>query len=251
MTPYAFWYAPIVAQAMAPIVAIFPSGAFTIAWTALLLGCVWWLAGGRLLPALALVAFPPVAVELWFRNVHLVMAVLIVLGIRRSSLLHVLGAAIKFAPGLGIVYLVARARWREAALVIAAGVGLLAVSYALSPEAWRAFIDILARRGPADVSGFLPVPYFVRAGTGFVLALVAGRLRPRIGEPLLVVAIVLALPTLWFTALATLAALVRILKRPSGARPNDAHRSTQPKSDPTGPLSKPRGRLRSTGPRPA
>ena len=217
VTPYAFWYTPIVAQVMAPIVAILPSGAFTIAWTMLLLGCVWWLAGGRLLPALALVAFPPVAIELWFRNVHLVLAVLVVLGIRRSSLLFVPAAAVKFSPGLGIVYLVARARWREAALVIAAGAGFLAVSYALSPEAWRAFVDILAARGPTDISGFLPVPYIGRVGAAFVLALVAGRLRPRIGEPLLVVSIVLALPTLWFTALATLAALVPILRR----RPED------------------------------
>jgi hypothetical protein len=46
---------------------------------------------------------------------------------------------------------------------------------------------------------------------GLALAIVAGRLEPRIGEPLLVVAIVVALPTLWFTALSTLVALVPLI----------------------------------------
>ncbi len=217
VTPYAFWYAPVVAQLIAPVAAIFPSEAFTVAWTALLLGCVWWLAGGGVLPALALVAFPPVAVELWFRNVHLVLAVLIVLAIRRSPLFHVPGAAIKLSPALVIVYLAGRSRWREAALVLAVGLALLAASYALSPGAWQAFVEMLRSRGPGDVSGFLPIPYWTRAAVGVVLAVVAGRLQPRLGEPLLVVAIVVALPTLWFAALATLAALVPILRNPTGS----------------------------------
>ena len=48
--------------------------------------------------------------------------------------------------------------------------------------------------------------------TGLLLALVAGRLEPRIGEPLLVIAIVVALPTLWMAALSTLIALVPVVR---------------------------------------
>jgi hypothetical protein len=215
VTPYAYWYAPIVAQAVAPFAAVLPSQAFSIAWTLLLLGCVWWLAGGHILAALALIAFPPVAVELWFRNVHLVLAVLIVLAIRRSPLFYVPGTAIKLSPALGVVYLAARARWRDAGAVLALGLGVLAVSVVLSPDAWRAFLEVLRSRGPADVSGFLPIPYVVRAAVGVALAVAAGRIRPRYGDPLLVVAIVVALPTLWFAALATLAAVVPLIRRPA------------------------------------
>jgi hypothetical protein len=215
VTPYAYWYAPIVAQAVAPFATVLPSDAFTIAWTLLLLACVWWLAGGHILASLALVAFPPVAVELWFRNVHLVLAVLIVLAIRRSPLFYVPGAAIKFSPALGVVYLAARSRWRDAGVVLAVGFGVLVASVVLSPDAWRAFVEVLRSRGPADVSGFLPIPYAVRAVTGAAFAIAAGRIRPRYGEPLLVIAIVVALPTLWFAALATLAALVPLIRQPA------------------------------------
>ncbi|HYU49816.1 MAG TPA: glycosyltransferase 87 family protein [Candidatus Limnocylindria bacterium] len=214
-TPFAYWYPPVVAQLVAPISAILPSEAFSWAWLALLLGCTWWLAGSRPLPFLALIAFLPVATELWFRNVHLILAVLVVLAIRRWPILFAVGAAIKLSPGLGIVYLAARGRWRDAAITALAGAAMLAVSVVLAPDAWAQFAEVLRVRGPADASSFLLVPYWVRAGLGLALAVIAGRLRPRLGEPLLVVALVVALPTLWFTALSMLAALVPIVRRPS------------------------------------
>jgi glycosyl transferase family 87 len=211
ITPFAYWYPPVVAQLVAPISAVVPSEAFSWAWTAVLVACLLYLAGGRPLVALALVAYLPVATELGFRNVHLILAVLIVLAIRRWPVLFAVGAAIKIAPGLGIVYLAVRGRWRDAAVAALVGVVILVVSVALAPRAWADFIDILRARGPGDASSFVPIPYIVRAVVGLVLAIVAGRLEARIGGPLLVVAIVVALPTLWFTALSTLASLVPLL----------------------------------------
>jgi len=212
VTPYAYWYPPVVAQVLVPVALLLPELVFTAAWTTLMLGCLWWLAGRSFLVALALVAFPPVAIEFWFRNVHLVLAVLIVLGVRHRSELFSIGAAIKIAPGLGIVYVAAGGRWRAAGLAALTGAVLLVVSIVISPEAWRAFAEILLSRGPGDISGFLPVPYVARAVAGLVLAVVAARLSPRVGEPLLVVAIVLALPTLWVTALSTLVAIVPLVR---------------------------------------
>ena len=216
VTPYAYWYPPVLAQALAPIAAILPSGAFTAAWTVLLLVCVWFLGGRTPLGGLALIAFLPVAVELWFRNIHLVLAVMVVLGLRRWPALFAVGASIKIAPGLGIVYLAARGRWRDAVVASLVGAAILVVSVILSPDSWRQFVEILTARGPGEANGFLPVPYFARAAIGLVLAVVAGRLRPSLGEPLLVVAVTVALPTLWFTALSMLAAIVGLmLLRPS------------------------------------
>jgi hypothetical protein len=212
-TPFAYWYPPVVAQLVAPVSAILPSELFSWAWLALLLGCTWWLAGSRPLQFLALIAFVPVATELWFRNVHMILAVLVVLAIRRWPVLFAVGAAIKLSPGLGIVYLAARGRWRDAAMTAGVGAAILAISVVLAPDAWAQFVQVLSVRGPADASSFLPVPYWIRAGLGLALAVVAGRMRPRLGEPLLVAALVVALPTLWFTALSMLAALVPIVRR--------------------------------------
>jgi glycosyl transferase family 87 len=222
VTPYAYWYPPVLAQFLAPVAAILPAMAFTFAWTVLLLMCVWFLGGRAPLGALALIAFLPVAVELWFRNIHLVLAVLVVLGLRRWPVAFAVGASIKLAPGLGIVYLAARGRWRDAGLATAVGIAILAVSVALSPDAWRQFVDIVTARGAGEVNGLIAVPYFVRAIAAFALALVAGRLRPELGEPLLVVAMTLALPTLWFTALSMLAAIVPLVLYRLAERPEDA-----------------------------
>ena len=222
VTPYAYWYPPVVAQALAPIAAVLPSEAFTAAWTVLLLACCWFLGGRTPLGGLALIAFLPVAVELWFRNIHLVLAVLLVLGIRGRPALFAVGASIKIAPGLGIAYLAARGRWRDAGLATGVGLAILVVSVALSPDAWRQFVEIVGARGPAEANGFIAGPYALRALAGLVLAVVAGRLRPSIGEPLLVVAVTLALPTLWFTALSLLAAIVPLVLFRRGERPAPA-----------------------------
>lgn len=207
VTPFAYWYPPPLAQVLVPIVAILPARAFDIAWIGLLLVCFLWMAGWRPLVALALVAYLPVAVELWFDNVHIVLAALIVLGLRRWPWAFAIGAAIKIAPGLGILYLLLRRRWREAAIAIGLGLVILVISLAIGPRAWSGFITTLEARGPADISGLLPIPYFVRLFAAVLVTMVAAAVRPRIGEPLLVVAITIALAD----ALATLIAIVPIV----------------------------------------
>ena len=214
-TPYAFWYPPIVAQVLAPIVAVVPSAVFGWGWIVLMLGCLWWLAGRSLLVALAMCAFPPIAVEFASRNVHLIIAVLLVLGLRRWGGWFAVGAAIKLAPVLGIPYLALRGRSHEAVVATAVGAGLLLGSLVLAPDAWRQFVDVMRMRGPSDGSAMFPVPYVARLVAGVALMIVAARLEPRIGEPLLVVAVTVALPTLWFTALATLAAVVPLVRESS------------------------------------
>jgi hypothetical protein len=215
ITPYAYWYPPIVAQLMAPISAIVPSWLFSAGWIVMMLICLWWLAGRDVINALALCAFPPIAVEFWSRNVHLILAVLMVLAIRRWGGWFSVGAAIKLAPGLGLVYLAVKGLWREAAVAAGLGALLLAGSVAISPDAWREFGEIMLARGPADASMFVPIPYILRAVAGLAVVIVAARMDRRWGEPLLVIGVVFALPTLWFTALSTLVAIVPLVLRPS------------------------------------
>jgi hypothetical protein len=211
VTPYTYWYPPPLAQVLVPIAAILPARAFDIAWVGLQLVCLLWIARWRPLVALALIVFLPVAVELSYSNVHLILAALVVLGLRRWPWAFAIGTAIKIAPGLGILYLLLRRRWRDAAIAVAVGLVILAASVAIGEGTWSSFIATVQSRGPADISGLLPVPYFVRVAVALVVTLFAGLIRPRIGEPLLVVAITIALPTLWLDAFATLIAIVPIV----------------------------------------
>lgn len=212
VTPFAYLYPPPLAQALVPVAAIVPDWLFSVGWTVLMGLALFWLAGKDVLRALALVAFPPVAVEFWFRNVHLFLAVLVVLGLRRAAGAFAVGAAIKVSPGLGIPYLALRGRWREAGVALVVGLAMLAASVAVSPDAWRAYVDFALGVDPLQQSAFVAVPLPVRAAVGVVIALVATRL-PRIyGDPLLVVAVTVALPSLWFTGLSLLVAIVPLVR---------------------------------------
>jgi hypothetical protein len=214
-TPYAYLYAPPLAQAMVPFALVLPAWLFDAVWTIAMLVALWWLAGRDVIRSLALVAFPPVAVEFWFRNVHLFLAVLLVLGLRQWPGWHAVGAAIKISPGLAIVYDALRGRWRAAAIGAGVGLGLLVVSVALSPEAWDQYLGFVRGIDLGQQTSFVPIPFLVRAAAAVVLVLVASRLIARRGDLLLVVAVTLALPSLWFTGLSLLTAAVPLWRRPT------------------------------------
>jgi hypothetical protein len=218
VTPFAYLYPPPLAQALVPVAAVVPSWLFSAGWTVLMGLALFWLAGRDVIRALALVAFPPVAVEFWFRNVHLFLAVLVVLGLHRASAAFAVGAAIKVSPGLGIPYQAVRGEWRNAGIATAVGAAMLAVSVLLSPDAWRAYVDFALSVDPLQQSSFVAVPFPIRAAAGLALALVAGRLPRWAGDPLLVVAVTLALPSLWFTGLSLLVGVVPLVAAEQRAR---------------------------------
>lgn len=222
-TPFAYWYPPPLAQVLAPLTGLLSADAFSVVWTALLLACLWWLGGRNPLVGLAFIAFLPVALELRVRNVHLLMAVLVVLALRRSWAFWIPAAAIKITPVLGVLYLAAAGRWRDAAKVSLLGASALGVSVALGPSAWREFIDVVGARAGTDGGSWLPIPFAVRFAVGVALVILAGRLVARaaargkdrrLGEALLIVALTVANPTLWATALSLLIAIVPLWRRP-------------------------------------
>ena len=88
---------------------------------------------------------------------------------------------------------------------------MLVVSVVLSPDAWRAYIDFALSVDPLQQSSFVAVPLPVRALAGVLLTVVASRLPRSVGDPLLVVAVTLALPSLWVTGLSLLVAIVPLV----------------------------------------
>jgi Glycosyltransferase family 87 len=225
-TPFAYWYPPPLAQVLAPLTGLISADAFSVAWTILLLGCLWWLAGRNPITALALIAFLPLAVELRVRNVHLVLAVLAVLALRRAPLFWVPATALKITPVLALAYLAAAGRWKAALAVAAVGAAVLGVSYLLAPWAWQSFVDVVGVRAGAEGGSVVPIPFALRFIVGAVLVVVAGRLTlratangesARVGEALLIVALTIANPTLWVTAFSLLVAIVPLWRSEASA----------------------------------
>jgi hypothetical protein len=208
VTPYTYLYPPPLAQVLVPVAAIVPSWLFSAGWTALMLVALWWLAGRDLVRTLALVAFIPVAVEFWFRNVHLFLAVLAVVGLRRWSGWLAIGAAIKVSPGLGIPYLALRGEWRRAGIATGVGLVALVISVLLTPGAWAAYLDFMRNTDPFQQTSFVAVSFPVRLALALAMVGIASRLRAPWAELLLVGAMTVALPSLWFTGLSLLVAAV-------------------------------------------
>lgn len=217
MDTYPYLYPPPLAQVLVPVAAVVPSVLFDWIWVGAMLVALWWLAGRDVIRALAIVAFPPVAVEFWFRNVHLFLAVLIVLGLRRWAGWFSVGAAIKIGPGLGIPYLALRGRWRPALIAAGVGLAMLVVSVVLSPGEWSSYLSFLGALGPGTAMSFIPVPFVARLLVGLVLLVVASRMSERSGAILFVVAFTVAQPSLWFTGLSSLAAIVPLWRAPDHA----------------------------------
>ncbi len=215
--PFAFHYPPPVAQVLAVVTMVLPAFAFSIVYRGLMLLALWDLAGRTMLKMLALIAFIPMAVAVRIENVEIFMALGIVLGLRRWPWLFTVGALIKVSPGLGLVYLAMRRQWRDLAISAALGAGIVIVSLVTVPDLWRGFIDAIAGRADMVGNSLIPVPYSVRALTGFVLAVVGGAIGRRNGELLLVVAVTIANPGLSLQGFAVLAAAIPIwLTGPEG-----------------------------------
>jgi hypothetical protein len=208
--PYAYHYTPPLAQLLAPLTLVLGPIAYVIGYRALEILSVWYLAGRAMLPMLALIAFLPVGVELRFENIHLLMAVAVVLALARWPLLFAIAAIVKVSPGLGIVYLILRRRYRDAAITVGVGIAICIASYLLNASLWRDFVASIGDRAGITGNSLIPVPYIVRAVAGLVLTAVGGVVGGRRGELLLVAGITAANPNLALNGFAVLAAAVPI-----------------------------------------
>jgi hypothetical protein len=215
--PYAYHYPPPLAQLLGPISIVVPALAYVVIFRVLMLVVLWDLAGRSMLKMLALLAFVPVAVAVRIENVEIFIAAGIVYGLRRWPWLFSILALIKVSPGLGIVYLAMRRRWRDFALSVLVGAVIAGLSLALAPDLWRSSLEAITGRTSMIGNSLIPVPYAVRATAGFVLTIVAGLLGRRKGELLLVAAITIANPGLSLQGFAVLAAAIPIwLAGPDG-----------------------------------
>jgi hypothetical protein len=203
----AFLYSPVAARLFAPA-AIVAWPTFLWLWTALLLGTAIWLGGRRWLWVLA---FPPVALELYHGNIHLLIAAAIALGFRYPVAWSFV-LLTKVTPGIGLIWFAVRREWRQLAIVAAATGLLVGISVVVDPGLWRQWIDreLIHSLGVGPDQPHIPIPLFVRLPLAG--ALVAwGAVHDR--KWTVPIAAAIAMPVLWLTAFATLAALPALGRR--------------------------------------
>ena len=168
-----------------------------------------------------LLAFPPVALELYHGNIHLWIAAAIALGFRYPWTWGFV-LLTKVTPGIGLLWFAVRREWR--ALGIALGVtggdrrGLAAAPRPSSGSTGSTFIASTPEGG--SVAQFqIPIPLWIRLPAAVVLVAWGALTDRRWTVPL---AATLALPVLWVSGFAICAALASepraASSRPAGPR---------------------------------
>jgi hypothetical protein len=207
----AFPYSPIAARFFSLFGGL-PFWVFLWLWTAVLVATVIWL-GWR--SALVVLAFPPVALELYHGNVHLLMAAAIALGFRYPAAWLVV-LLTKVSPGVGLVWFAARGEWRRLAIALGVTGVLVAISVLIDPQLWVSWIQdsLLQTAGGAALGQFsFPVSIWVRLPIATIIVAWGARTDRPWTVPL---GATLALPVLWPSGFAVLAALWPIAQRRRG-----------------------------------
>lgn len=212
---YFFAYAPPIAALFAPLGAL-PWLPFIAVWYGTLLAAVAWLGRSS---ALAVLAFPPVAIDLYHGNIHLLLAVAIAVGMRYPAAWSFV-LLTKVTPGIGLLWFVARREWRSLAVALGATAVIGVVSAVLLPTQWLSWLEMLRdNAGPLPPWPALPIPLWLRLPVAAAVVWWGARRDARWTVPL---AAALALPALWPGGFAILAACWPLRRRQGAARPQIA-----------------------------
>lgn len=206
----AYPYSPAFAMLVYPL-NLLPWPVFVAAWTAILIGAVWLLTGKQLF----LLGMAVGAMEIAGGNVSLLLALAIVWGFRWPwTWAFVL--LTKIVPGVGLWWFVVRREWRSLAIALGATAAIVAVSFALMPANWLAWVDLLlANTGKSGTWAAIPIPLLVRAPIGIAL-ITWGALRDQ--RWTVPVGSMLCLPALWYGSLSMLLAVIPLTTPDERAR---------------------------------
>jgi hypothetical protein len=197
-----FVYSPVAAR-LFQADSLLPWWQFLWLWSAGLLATALWLGGRRWW--LAVLAFPPVALELYHGNVHLLIAAAIAIGFRYPAAWSFV-LVTKVTPGVGLVWFLVRREWRNLAIALGVTAALVAVSMVVDFGLWQQWIDkelLVSLRQPPNQPQ-IPIPLLVRLPLAAVLIGWGGLTNRKWTVPL---GAALAMPVLWIAAFSVLAAL--------------------------------------------
>lgn len=175
-------------------------------WLAVLLATIVWL-GGRGPRVVWLLAFPPVALELYHGNVHLLIAAAIALGFRYPWTWAFI-LLTKATPGVGLVWFAVRREWRSLAVALGVTGAIVAASVVVDARLWVDWLGFLERAGEgATVAQFeIAMPLWLRLAVALGVVAWGARTDRRWTVAL---AATLGLPILWPSGFAICAALAQ------------------------------------------
>jgi len=200
-----FRYTPPIALLFGPFGAL-PWWLFVWLYLALMIACLLFI-GGRW--TLVLLALPPVALELYHGNVHLLMAVAVAIGFRHPWAWSFVALA-KLTPAVGLLWFAVRREWR--ALAIAAGATALIslASFAYNPDYWVEFVAATASNIGQPQHYSVPPPLPIRLPLAVLLVVWGARTDRPWTVP---IAATLALPIIWVHGLTIALAAIPFLRR--------------------------------------
>lgn len=197
-----FVYSPIAAR-LFQADSLLPWWQFLWLWEAGLLATALWLGGRRWW--LAVLAFPPVALELYHGNIHLLIAAAIALGFRYPAAWAFV-LVTKVTPGVGLIWFAVRREWRHLAIAIGVTAVLVAISlvvdFRLWIEWWDKELAVSLNRPPNQPQ--IEIPLLLRLPAAALLVAWGGLTNRKWTVP---VAAALAMPVLWIAAFSVLAAI--------------------------------------------
>jgi hypothetical protein len=164
-----------------------------------------WL-GGRW--TLALLALPPVALELYHGNIHLPMAAAVALGFRHPWTWSFV-LLTKVTPGIGLVWFVARREWRSLAIALGATVAAVAVSSVVAPDLWAEWLAATSSNLDEPQPYSVPPPLPVRLPLAMALVWWGARTDRPWTVP---IGALLALPIVWVHGLVIALAALPFLR---------------------------------------
>jgi hypothetical protein len=199
--PIAYVYSPAFLQLLAPL-KLLDWEPFLGLWTILLLLAVRFLSGPRLFALAIAVAVP----ELIGGNIHLLIAVAIVIGFRYPAAWSLV-LLTKVTPGIGLLWFAVRREWHALAIALGATAAIVAVSLAVDPRAWLEWIGVIGGSvGKTNGTwAAIPIPLWFRLPIAAGVVVWGARTNRRWAVP---VAAMLALPALWYGGLAMLLAVI-------------------------------------------
>lgn len=157
-----------------------------------------------------MLAFPGVFDDAIRGNINTFLALVVVLVLRHAA--SPLWSAVlltKVTPGVGLVWHAARREWRSLALAMAATVAIVAIGVAIDPTLWRDWVQSLGVGLESYRTVGFAAPLLVRVLLGVVISAFAA-LFDRAW--LLPVGMLVAVPGLWPSSFALLAASVALYK---------------------------------------
>jgi hypothetical protein len=164
--------------------------------------------GGRW--SLALLLFVPIPMELYEGNIHLLLALAIVVGFRYPAAWAFV-LVTKIVPGVGLLWFVVRREWRSLAIALVV-TGLLVTASLLIPGAWAAWWAHTTDNPQGMTPNQIGVPLWLRLPVAVAIVVWGARTDRRWT---VIVAGTLALPSLWFYGLSMLVGVVPLATRRS------------------------------------